>query len=121
MPYTSSVMVVDPSGRGRDETSLAVGKTLKYLLMFPMSHITPERNSLGHDDRLDALAMLVAKFVGDVSMNVEEAVRKRKEGLIMEELRVFMGLGGPPTVRSGINKFKIPPSNTPLFFPVKGL
>lgn len=72
-------------------------KALKYQLMYQMSHITQERNSLGHDDRLDALAMLVAEFTKQMNTNVEAAMRHRKESLLLDELKVFMGHGGKHT------------------------
>lgn len=66
---------------------------LKYQLFYQMSHITAERGSLGHDDRLDALAMLVAYFVKAMNQDVDRQVEIRKDRELREELKVFHSLG----------------------------
>lgn len=66
---------------------------LKYQLFYQMSHITAERGSLGHDDRLDALAMLAAYFVKVMNQDVDRQVELRKDRELREELRVFQSLG----------------------------
>ena len=66
---------------------------LKYQLFYQMSHITQDRGSLGHDDRLDALAMLVAYFVKAMNQDVDKQVELRKDREIREELKVFQSLG----------------------------
>lgn len=66
---------------------------LKYQLFYQMSHITAERGSLGHDDRLDALAMLVAYFVKAMNQDVDRQVELRKDREMREELKVFQSLG----------------------------
>ena len=61
-----------------------------YRLFYQMPRITRERNSLAHDDRLDALAMAVAyweeKFKGDQM----EAMREIQEARLDEALAEFM-------------------------------
>lgn len=69
---------------------------LKYQLFYQMSHITADRGSLSHDDRLDALAMLVSYFTKEMSRDVDKAIEIRKERALDEELRVFMSM------RSGV-------------------
>ena len=46
------------------------------------------------DDRLDALAMLVAKFVESMNTSVEAAMKKRQEDILMHELKLFTSHGG---------------------------
>lgn len=65
----------------------------KYQLFWQMTHITQERGSLGHDDRLDALAMLVGYFVGCMSQDVDRQIEARKQRELDKELRVFMSQG----------------------------
>lgn len=65
----------------------------KYQLFWQMTHITAERGSLGHDDRLDALAMLVGYFVKCMSQDVDREVERRRQREIDEELKVFMSQG----------------------------
>lgn len=65
----------------------------KYQLFYQMSHITQDRGSLGHDDRLDALAMLVGYFVKCMGQDIDRQVEARKLRELNEELRVFMSQG----------------------------
>lgn len=65
----------------------------KYQLFWQMTHITAERGSLGHDDRLDALAMLVGYFVNAMNQDVDRQVMARKQRELDKELRVFMSQG----------------------------
>ena len=68
-------------------------KGLHYQLMFQLSHITADKRSLAHDDRVDALAMLVGKFVEDMKLDTEKQMGRRKDELMADELKVFAGLG----------------------------
>ena len=70
---------------------------LKYQLFYQMSHITAERGSLGHDDRLDALAMLVAYFVKAMNQDIDRQIQSRKDRDLREELKVFQSLGNITT------------------------
>lgn len=65
----------------------------KYQLFWQMTHITADRGSLGHDDRLDALAMLVGYFVSCMSQDVDRQIEARKQRELDKELRVFMSQG----------------------------
>lgn len=54
------------------------------------THITKDRGSLKQDDRLDALAMVVAYWTSVMSQDADKQVEKRQEELMDMELRVFM-------------------------------
>ena len=51
-----------------------------------MSHLTRERGSLDHDDRLDAVAMGVEYWVESMSRDADAAILERKESMIEEQL-----------------------------------
>lgn len=70
---------------------------LKYQLFYQMSHITAERGSLAHDDRLDALAMLVAYFTKEMGRDVDKSILMRKDKELRAELDVFMSQGMRPS------------------------
>ena len=63
----------------------------KYQLFWQMSHITRDKGSLGHDDRLDALAIAVAYWVEQMSQDVNRNIRDREEREFMLELETFTG------------------------------
>ena len=65
----------------------------KYQLFWQMTHITQDRGSLGHDDRLDALAMLVGHFVKCMSQDVDRQIEARRQRELDKELKVFMSQG----------------------------
>lgn len=69
-------------------------------LIYQMTRVTRERNALRHDDRLDALAMLVAQLKGTgLGRDAEEGERLEKEaflnGWAEGGLRFLMGRGRP--------------------------
>ena len=68
-------------------------ETLQYQLFYQMSHITAERGSLAHDDRLDALAMLVAYFTKEMNRDVDASIALHKERALREELKLFYSNG----------------------------
>ena len=68
-------------------------KALKYMLMYQMSHVTRTKGALAHDDRLDALAMLVGRFVEMVDRDIDKVMQKRQDDLLKKELAVFEGRG----------------------------
>lgn len=65
----------------------------KYQLFWQMTHITQDRGSLGHDDRLDALAMLVGYFVNCMSVDRDRAIQARQVRELERELKVFLTHG----------------------------
>lgn len=61
-----------------------------YSLFYQMSRITSERGALGHDDRLDGLAILVKYFQDMMEQDSYGAEEQRKEELLMAELQDFI-------------------------------
>lgn len=59
---------------------------LQYSLLYQMTRITYAKNSLKHDDRLDALAGAVKFFLDYLNKDVELAVKLAKEKAITDEL-----------------------------------
>ena len=58
-----------------------------YSLFFQMSRLTPERHSLNHDDRLDAVAMGVAWFQRVMSQDTKRQAQVKRDELLEEEIR----------------------------------
>ena len=61
-----------------------------YSLFYQMSRITAEKGALSHDDRLDALAILVQHFTDLVEQDQTNAEAQRQEELLEEELQDFI-------------------------------
>lgn len=61
-----------------------------YSLFTQLTRITYERGALRHDDRLDALAMVVNYWVDAMARDSNQAVHKWREKALNEELRLFM-------------------------------
>ena len=59
-------------------------------LFYQMTHITKERGSLRHDDRLDALAMAVAYWVESMGKDEDDALKAYKEEQLNEQLKGFI-------------------------------
>jgi len=70
----------------------------QYALIHQLTRLTRERGALAHDDRLDALALGVAYWVEQMSKDVDEAVKDRKQELLDRALEDFMDqvVGGKP-------------------------
>jgi len=81
--------------------SLTDPQKLSYGLMYQMTHITRTRGCLGHDDRLDALAIALAAIVETVGMDEDEAVADWKEAQLQEKLDKFIGDISNPRWTSG--------------------
>jgi len=61
----------------------------KYMLFYQLSRITREKNSLTHDDRLDALSIAVAYWVQQMAADVNQNMVDRKQELLQQELDNF--------------------------------
>ena len=61
----------------------------KYMLFYQLSRITREKNSLTHDDRLDALSIAVAYWVQQMAADVNQNMVDRKQELLQQELDSF--------------------------------
>jgi hypothetical protein len=81
--------------------SLTDPQKLSYGLMYQMTHITRTRGCLGHDDRLDALAIALAAIVETVGMDEDEAVAEWKDAQLQEKLDKFIGDISNPRWASG--------------------
>lgn len=62
----------------------------KYGLFYQLTRITKDRNSLAHDDRLDALAMAVAYWVEAMSRDQTKAGEALKDAQVKESLKDFI-------------------------------
>lgn len=62
----------------------------RYSLFHQMTHLTRERDCLRHDDRIEAVAMLVGAFAAELGVSPEFMALRREEERIEEELdRLF--------------------------------
>lgn len=61
-----------------------------YSLIYQLTHITRDRRSLVHDDRLDSLAGAVAYFMRNMAQDMDEAKRALKESEMDAEIEDFM-------------------------------
>ena len=82
-------LVIDYSELKRDLDSTEDER--KYSLLYQLTHITRDRGSLRHDDRLDALSGAVAYWVESMARDAEKAHELHQEALLDAELRKFMG------------------------------
>lgn len=84
----------------RDESSdMGVEQRIKYSLLFQLAHITMDRGSLTHDDRLDALAIAVNYWVERMGADLDTSLAMRREDRLNQELGVFLehAVGARPT------------------------
>jgi len=63
---------------------------VRYSLLYQMTHITRDRGSLKHDDRIDALAMAVAYWVESMARDETIAKKSHQDSLLDKELRNFV-------------------------------
>jgi hypothetical protein len=72
-------------------TALKDPNNMMYSLMFQLSHITRDRQSLRHDDRLDVLALGVSYWLErDVlEQNLDKALDKYRERQLDKQLKEF--------------------------------
>ncbi len=78
----------------------------RYMGLWQMTHITRDRNSLAHDDRLDALAGAVKQWTEQMARDSDQAVVDHREGLLIKELEEFaesFDLDRPKSHRSWIH------------------
>ena len=65
---------------------------LQYSLLYQMTRITYAKNSLKHDDRLDALTGCVKFFLDFLNKDVDLAVKTAKDRALMDELNRLKAL-----------------------------
>jgi hypothetical protein len=66
----------------------------QYQLFFQLTRITKEKNSLRHDDRLDALAMAVQYFTESMAVTEQKAIAAREAEQWELERKFIQGDGG---------------------------
>lgn len=83
-------LVMDYSALKRDiEYGLSEPKNIYYSMMYQMTHLTQERGSLVHDDRLDVLALGVQYWndYGILKQNSDDALGLYKKKMVEDELK----------------------------------
>jgi hypothetical protein len=72
----------------------------QFSLFYQLTHLTKDKGSLAHDDRLDALAGAVQFWVESMARDVDKAHLDHKQELLMKELKRFQenifNTGRPP-------------------------
>lgn len=77
------------------EWALSDPQNISYSLVHQISHITKERHSLNHDDRLDALAIALSYYKEQVILSPERALELHNAKKLEQELLEFtMKFGG---------------------------
>ena len=82
-----------------EDDVLQAREKLKYSAFYQMTRLTKERGSLGHDDRIEAIAGACAYFVDSMARDEKKAEQVEKDRLMDAELKKFAGhvLGRKPT------------------------
>jgi hypothetical protein len=72
--------------------------------MYQLTHITRDRGSLTHDDRVDALAGAVARFTSTLALDVNDAAEGQREAELLQSLEDFAesfnSMGSPASGRT---------------------
>lgn len=68
-----------------------IDKQQQYSLFYQMTRITKDRGSLGHDDRLDCLAMAVADCLDMLLVDVDEEIQRRLDEELDAEIERIWG------------------------------
>jgi hypothetical protein len=111
----SHKLVIDPQVIEDDWNTIQKyeeDKRLQKSLFYQMTRLTRDRGSLGHDDRLDALAMLVAHFTASMASDEDKNIDAERQRRLEEELKGFMnsasmitgGASNSPKTASWISK-----------------
>lgn len=69
-----------------------------FSLFYQLANITTDRDSLPHDDRLEAVAGAVREFKHVLDQDAHKAAAKRKEDELKDYLRDPMGYGNASTI-----------------------
>ena len=80
-----ALLVNDIEGSLRDPQSLSYG------LLYQLTHITRTRGCLRHDDRLDALAIVLAAIVEMVGIDEDDAMQAYRDEELQDKLDKFIG------------------------------
>jgi hypothetical protein len=79
----------------------------RYSLLYQLTHVTRDRGSLRHDDRLDALAGAVAAFQRSMGQDIEEAAKGVLSDRMDAEIEDFLAwheAGGPMSRTRGVRR-----------------
>ncbi|PPE71488.1 phage terminase large subunit [Caldimonas thermodepolymerans] len=60
------------------------------VLMYQLTHISRERGSLAHEDRVDALAGAVARFTSTLMLDVNDAAKAQRDAELEAEVEAFL-------------------------------
>ena len=84
-------LVVDYGSCKQDVTFGLKDNNMMYSLLFQLSHITKDRQSLQHDDRLDAVTMAVSYWLerNILEQNLDKALEGYKERQLNKQLKEF--------------------------------
>lgn len=87
-------LVIDPSVIQKDYDSAMskypADKAPQYMLFYQLPRLSKDRGALKHDDRLDALAMAVQHFTGNLILDQSEANERRRQEYFNAELELYM-------------------------------
>ena len=73
-------------------------RRLRFLL-YQLTHLTKDRGSLTHDDRVDAVAGAVAHFQRAMMMDVDQAAKAMRDEEMQAEIEDFLEGFNQPTYR----------------------
>ena len=83
-------LVIDYTAIKKDiEFALSENRNIYYSLMYQLTHITKEKDSIVHDDRLDALALGIQYWneYGILKQNSDDALDLYKKKQLEDELK----------------------------------
>ena len=66
------------------------GEDLRYSLLYQLTHITRDRGSPNHDDRLEALAGAVYHFMRSAGQDIDEAAQALRDHQMDLEIEAFV-------------------------------
>jgi hypothetical protein len=81
--------VIEDDSKARDDDS--VETALAYQLFHQLTHLTVDKQSLQHDDRLDSLAGAVQYWNESLAIDEDRAIKEREQELWELELAAYKG------------------------------
>lgn len=91
--FNSDVVKEDLKVFKGDTEGYLTGESFRYSLFYQLTHLTKDRGSLRHDDRLDALSMAVAYWVDSMGKDEDQEKKDYQDRLLLEDLEMFMNEG----------------------------
>jgi hypothetical protein len=83
-------LIVDATMAKKDaKAALADERELRYSLLYQLTHLTKDRNSLRHDDRIDSLAHGIRWFRLALARDIEKAEYEAKDRALTEMIDAF--------------------------------